>query len=212
MMNQLKVAFTKAIDRNRQIGDISNYLDKVQKNSIDNLLWQTDNYKPKVEFSIAHGNDCLFLKYFVTEDSIRAVYCNVDDPVYKDSCVEFFIAFNNQENYYNLEFNCIGTCHAGYGADRHDRELLPKENLSKIKSMTVIKPANQNISWELTLMIPVEVFSNHQLTQLNGLKSTGNFFKCGDDLPVPHYLAWNNVMAEKPNFHLPEYFGKVEFV
>lgn len=214
-MNKLNIPFTEAINKNKDVQEISSYLDEVQKNSIENLPWPEYDYKPKVEFSIAHSNDCLFIKFYVRENAIRAVYYNVNDPVHKDSCVEFFIGFNDERNYYNFEFNCIGTCHAGFGKDRHKRKPLPDEVLSGIKTMTVIKPANgtqQNVHWELTLKIPVEVFSNHRLRQLNGLKSKGNFFKCGDDLPVPHYLAWNNIKAETPNFHLSEYFGNMEFV
>ena len=38
-----------------------------------------------------------------------------------------------------------------------------------------------------------------------------NFYKCGDKLSVPHYLSWNPVTTEKPDFHRPEYFGLLEF-
>lgn len=214
MMKHLNIPFTKAVDHNSAIQDISDYLDQLQKNSIENAPWPEYNYKPKVAFSIAHSNDNLFLKYYVSENAIRAVYSNINSPVHKDSCVEFFILFNDERNYYNFEFNCIGTCHAGFGKDRHGRESLPDEVLSKIKSMTVVKRTNDiqnNISWELTIMIPVTAFTKHNLTQLNGLKGQGNFFKCGDDLPVPHFLAWNNIEAETPDFHLSKYFGKLEF-
>lgn len=213
-MNQLNVPSAPAIKRTKSIEDISYSLDQLPKNLIGMIPWAEYNYKPNVKFAITHSNDCLFLKFYVSEKAIRAVYCNTNDPVHKDSCVEFFVAFNNDKNYYNLEFNCIGTCHAGYGADRHERESLPEEVLSNIKSKAVIKQANktdQNINWELTLIIPIEVFCKHSLTNFHGVKGKANFFKCGDDLPVPHYLAWNDIKSKTPNFHLSEYFGKMEF-
>ncbi|MGH2565575.1 MAG: carbohydrate-binding family 9-like protein, partial [Ginsengibacter sp.] len=38
-----------------------------------------------------------------------------------------------------------------------------------------------------------------------------NFYKCGDKLPKPHFLTWNTVETEDPDFHAPEYFGSMEF-
>lgn len=39
----------------------------------------------------------------------------------------------------------------------------------------------------------------------------GNFYKCGDLTAQEHYLAWNRVDAECPDFHRPEYFGTMSF-
>lgn len=61
----------------------------MQKKSIKHFLWNGLTYEPKVSFSIAY-NDCIFLKYFVNEKYISAKYLNHNNPVYKDSCVEFF--------------------------------------------------------------------------------------------------------------------------
>ena len=38
-----------------------------------------------------------------------------------------------------------------------------------------------------------------------------NFYKCGDKQVEPHYLSWNPVLTDNPDFHRPEYFGKVIF-
>lgn len=211
MMKQLNVPFITSIDQTKALEDVSIALDQLPKHLVDMVPWPNYDYKPNVGFSIAHSNDCLFLKFYVSENIVRAVYCNANDPVHKDSCVEFFIAFNDEKNYYNLEFNCIGTCHAGYGADRYDRKALSQEILHNIKTLSVFKQEPDQIDWELTLKIPVEIFSNHRFTTFSGIKSTGNFFKCGDDLPKPHYLAWNDIKVETPNFHLSEYFGNMEF-
>jgi hypothetical protein len=46
---------------------------------------------------------------------------------------------------------------------------------------------------------------------LKGKTCRANFYKCGDDLPEPHFLSWNNIIADKPDFHLPQYFGTLTF-
>jgi len=70
----------------------------------------------------------------------------------------------------------------------------------------------QQISWQLTLVIPAEVFSEHQLTDFTGEQVKVNFFECGDELPDPHYLSWSNINYPEPNFHFPEFFGEIKFI
>jgi hypothetical protein len=56
-----------------------------------------------------------------------------------------------------------------------------------------------------------EAFEFHQLKSLKNIKCKANFYKCGDELSQPHYLSWNNIKSGKPNFHLPEFFGEINF-
>ena len=50
------------------------------------------------------------------------------------------------------------------------------------------------------------------IESLKGVCATANFYKCGDDLPEPHFVSWNKIEAPTPNFHLPKYFGEIEFI
>ena len=38
-----------------------------------------------------------------------------------------------------------------------------------------------------------------------------NVYKCGDLLPVPHFISWNPITTESPDFHRPEFFGQMRF-
>jgi hypothetical protein len=67
------------------------------------------------------------------------------------------------------------------------------------------------VYWELSVAIPSNVFIHHLIPSLSGQKGRVNFHKCGDQLPVPHFLAWNNIQSAEPNFHLPEFFGEIYF-
>jgi hypothetical protein len=42
-----------------------------------------------------------------------------------------------------------------------------------------------------------------------GATLRANFYKCGDELQVPHFLSWNPIGVETPDFHRPEFFGKL---
>ena len=195
---------------------VSSSLNQLGKELIDIAPWPEYNYIPQVSFSIAHGEDCIFLKFYVAEDVLKASYYKPDDPVYKDSCVEFFISFDGDEEYYNLEFNAIGTCKLNFGKNRNERLLISKELIKAIRYLATIQnnaiSNSKGIKWELTLMIPVEVFSKHNIKSLSEKKCSGNFYKCGDDLPVPHFLCWNNIQSAEPDFHLRKYFGEIIFL
>ncbi|HZX57968.1 MAG TPA: carbohydrate-binding family 9-like protein, partial [Mucilaginibacter sp.] len=104
----------------------------------------------------------------------------------------------------------------GFGAERKNRMELPVEVLKTIKYEQTLQQltdfAEPVINWTLTVAVPVNVFYFHNFKSIQNKQSRMNFHKCGDDLPHPHYLVWKNVEWFEPNFHLPEFFGKVEFL
>lgn len=212
-MKHLSVPFIH-VNEPAAIGEISGKLDHVHQEIIQNAPWLAYPYKPQVAFAIAYGDSGIFLKFYVDEKHVRAVYSEPNEPVYKDSCVEFFISFGDEREYYNFEFNCAGTCLLGFGEERANREMSSAELIQSIAFQSSIKPATIKeayIGWELTVSIPFSAFQYHEISSMKGKKCRANFYKCGDDLPEPHFLAWNNITTEEPDFHRPEFFGTVEF-
>ena len=182
------------------------------KQSIGFTPWKKFPYKPAASFSIAHSSDCIYLKYFVSEKEIRYVNREINSPVYEDSCVEFFIQFDSK-GYYNLEFNCAGTILVGFGKNKSKRNLLSPELIGLIKCKAKLKELTspRSFYWELTIVIPIQLFIHHDLKTFEGIRARANFYKCGDLLPDPHFLAWSCIESETPNFHLPEFFGELQF-
>lgn len=176
-------------------------------------MWSSDGYQPDVMFRIGYSNNCIYLKYSVLEDDITSVYLNTNDLVYEDTCVEFFIAIGDDAKYYNIEFNRLGTCFMAYTGSKHDMVTLPAEVISNIRTQSKALHPNHGFKygWQLTLVIPATVFIHHPGIELEKLVCRGNFYKCGDKLNKPHFLSWNNVVSQVPNFHKPEYFGELLF-
>jgi hypothetical protein len=175
--------------------------------------WPSGFSRPEVTFNIGYGDDAIFLTFCVKEKHFKAIYQQTNDPVYKDSCVEFFIGFDEDNTYYNFEFNAIGTTLVAYGLP-DKREQLPASLINNIKSAEgnkTVPGESLLFEWELSLAIPFSVFYRHSISTLKGKACKANFYKCGDDLPEPHFLCWNNIIADKPNFHLPQYFGALIF-
>lgn len=215
-MEKLSVLPLPGITGNTGLEEISAALDKVSRHAIGQAPWQNFSYKPRASFAIAHADEAILLKYFVRENFIRVDHHADNSPVHEDSCVEFFIAFNNDDAYYNLEFNCTGTCLMGYGRSRQDRQLIRPQLTRRIRRAAMIETTSEEgrrfADWELVLAIPMDVFAHHRITSLKDRQCRVNFYKCGDKLPEPHFLAWKEVTAAAPDFHLPQFFGSMQFV
>ncbi|SDJ05208.1 Carbohydrate-binding family 9 [Pedobacter sp. ok626] len=215
LMKNLFVPFLDQYAVNDSMETVSTLLDALPKNQIAHQPWP-EFYTPiQANFTIAHSNDAIWLKYEVHEDTIKVATSELNGVVHKDNCVEFFVSFGTDKSYYNIEVNCVGICLIAYGKERSNRDFLPKELVKMIKTHAVIKTAAENSKrkyvWEITLMIPIVVFGYSNLKTLSQQTGFGNFFKCGDDLPQPHFCSWNEIEAEAPNFHLPEFFGSLAF-
>jgi hypothetical protein len=184
-------------------------------NKLDCINWKDFPYKPRVEFRIGHANDLILLKFNVTENALVACETKINGKVYLDSCVEFFISLDGV-NYYNFEFNCIGTPHVAWGNGRQNRQHLPEETVRRIQlraslGKDPIPVQTGHFSWELCALIPLDCFCHDPGISFEGLSGDANFYKCGDDLPEPHFVTWNPVATPQPDFHRPEFFGKIDF-
>lgn len=181
--------------------------------SQDNWNYPTDI---NVKLGMAYDRNNLYLKYQVHELHPKAVCTQTNGPVWEDSCVEFFIAFNNKE-YYNLEFNCIGTRLVGIGASNKDRQWLNTKTVETISTHSTLgtKPIdieNRLTQWEMDIIIPKSVFGDNIQNFEPGQFYKANFYKCGDKQKDVHFLSWNPIENEVPNFHLPNFFGTLKFI
>lgn len=185
--------------------------------TIDNVNWpKAFPYKPKVEFAAAHTGDALLLHYRVEEQSVRAVALQDHEHIWEDACVEFFCMPAQDGIYYNFECNCTGKLLVAAGKDRNERQPAPAEVMQSIDRWASLgtEPFDTRVEptkWELTLRLPIGVFFQHKLSSFDGLTATGNVYKCGDNLPVPHFISWNPITTENPDFHRPDFFGQMKF-
>jgi hypothetical protein len=186
------------------------------RGSLDSVNWPVRfPYKPLTSFWIARSATSIFIKYAVYGNVLCAVYSKDLEPVWKDSCVEFFCKHVDQEGYMNFEFNCIGTCYAAVHATPKESVKRSPEELKQILRFPSIGTnAFQELEgifeWEVTVAIPLSLLGldPDNLPE----KIAGNFYKCADDTAFQHYLSWNPIKTPDPNFHCPEFFGELRFV
>lgn len=183
---------------------------------ITDYLWIPNNYKPDVFIQVLYSDDYFYLKFNVMEEKISIRYTNINDPVYKDSCVEFFINLFPEitEEYFNFEFNALGVLKLGYGI-RRNRFYLNEFDFNEIKVVSSIKNPlvgfHGSDRWILYSAIPIRLLEKITNRKFAANDAIGNFYKCGDETEFKHYGMWNIIDNLTPDFHLPEYFGKIVF-
>mgnify|MGYP000828714434 CR=1 FL=1 len=190
--------------------------EKIDFQPVQCVNWAEYPYKPKVSFRIAHTKDSILLHFKVREESVRAKYGEDNGSVWTDSCVEFFSVPAGDGVYYNMECNCAGRLLIGAGAERSNRQHASQEILDKVQRWSSLGREDfeervGECNWEVALVIPYSAFFLHNITSLDGKAIRANFYKCGDKLQTPHFLSWNPIGLEKPNFHCPEFFGALRF-
>lgn len=199
--------------------------------SIDSAAWPERNngYSPEVKFRMARSKQALIIEYAVREEDLLAEYGEDNEcKPFKDSCCEFFFSPTCDDCYYNLELNCIGKGTFAYrrGGRKGPKIAYGEEIMSKIARFSTLgdqafglRQSNGGapFEWRLCVLIPFECFTETPL-ELGGGSENGagvsmraNFYKCGDSMPKPHFLTWNRIEGEKPDFHRPDCFGELLF-
>lgn len=185
---------------------------------LDHANWSGQHpYKPTVKFRISYVDDCILLHYVVTEESVAAVADDDGGRVWEDSCCEFFLQPFEDGPYYNFECNAAGKMYIACGMTREGRKQVAAIHYHNVKRWTsfgrkTFKEKNGRQTWEVALIIPLDVMTSHHLRHPRGMTMRANFYKCGDKLAKPHFLSWNPVDCDHPNFHRPSSFGKITFV
>lgn len=212
-MKRLSIPFIQELG-SLSIGEAHVLLDeRGARIPIEQVNWPTFSYRPLTTACLGRSLDSIFILFQVHGNCLRAVHTRDNEPVHQDSCVEFFVKRVDSDDYFNFEFNCIGTCKAArhHGCREQAVDLEP-EALSRIERWTSLGRRAFNemsgmFSWELCVRIPFDLFDVDS-TALPPILM-GNFYKCADATEQPHYVSWSPIRTEHPDFHRPEYFGEL---
>ncbi|MDR1403551.1 MAG: hypothetical protein LBJ60_07630 [Tannerellaceae bacterium] len=219
-MNKLKIPYLPALD----VLDMSSvdFLmeNKSYRSYINVVNWEEKYpYKPIVVFDMARSDVYVYIRFFTRGYSLKANFSEDGSPVHEDSCVEFFMKKEDEDEYMNFEFNCIAACDASRRRSRDVKNALTSYEYADIRRYTSLegkpfenKPFDEKkgvYTWELVVAIPLRLMGldPENLPE----KILGNFYKCADKTENPHYLSWNPITTPEPDFHRPEFFGELYF-
>ena len=175
--------------------------------SIDQINWP-DQYPvaPQTTFTLAHTDEILYVRYEVKGEVPLSTKTNDLELVNEDACVEIFIGDADNTHYWNFEFNPAGVCNAYHRKERKvDVVRLNPEQLASIQ-----RYGQQLCAAHWTLLVGIP-FSLIDLDFAHERARRANLYKCGDKTSMKHYASWNAITAPAPAFHLPEFFGEIQF-
>ncbi len=188
---------------------------------IRHAMGKSPAHRPRVEFKMGYTDSDLALLFRVEDRYVRAVTPRNQGPVFRDSCVEFFFTPGPDPaaGYFNLEMNCGGVFLFHFQrAPRRDVTPLPARLCRKIKIAhslpRIVRPEiRRRVTWTVAYRLPVDILEGHgPVTRpAPGVRWRANFYKCADCSSHPHWLTWAPVAFPRPQFHLPEHFGILEF-
>lgn len=172
---------------------------------VDNVLWLPDT-GVRMTQQMCYDAEYLYIRQQAWEKNIRAEHTQQLQQVCEDSCMEFFFAPAQDGRYFNLEINPNGCVRLGFGPAAGLRTLLVPRNMEQLFD---VRAARTEDGWTLTYRIP-QAFLRLFYPEFRyecGTLLRGNCYKCGDLTDHPHYLSWNAINSETPNFHRSEDFG-----
>ena len=191
-------------------------LDAVQ---INRFPWCVEGAKQQTTVRAGYGGDCIYVHFGCEDSHISASRTELNGDVCRDSCVEFFATVAEAPNsYFNLEINCCGVIHLGYGSGRADRTHVRAETASGIRvagSVPGLRKAESrdDDGWSLACALPLGVLSDLAGTRVSvgpGTQWRGNFYRCGG-VSDAQYACWSSIRTPRADFHRPGFFGVLAF-
>ena len=138
-----------------EISDISIdslYWERAEKLDLD---WSWENKAPKTSAYMLYGDEGISVKFETEEYPVTVNYFNDNDPVNRDSCVEFFLTpdCDEKNTYLNFEINANGVLHLQIGV-RGNRQNICDVDFNVFNIETKLK----NSGWILKIYIPFDLF------------------------------------------------------
>lgn len=176
--------------------------------NVDNYQWL-----PKLDISmqaqLCYDEQGIHVHLRAWETNIRAEYRDPLSAVCEDSCMEFFFRPVAEDlRYFNIELNPLGTVYLGFGGARSSRVRLIVNQEDRLfqKHAHMLEDG-----WEVFYTVPLSFvqtfYPGYRLT--SGQILYANCYKCGDKTDRPHYISWNPIDSEIPDFHRPTCFGRM---
>jgi hypothetical protein len=193
----------------------------IESLDIKHFMGDLPGFCPSVKARVAYDNENIYVIFRVKDRYVSCIEQDYNSPVSNDSCVEFFFSpdINLPERYFNLEVNCGGTALMKYNIlPRKEYTFLETEDIRKIEiahslpsgiDPEIIEPVTWTIEYKIPFSL-LQKFSNIT-TPKHGVSWKANFYKIAAKTSNPHWITWSFVNNSTPDFHLPQYFGILQF-
>jgi hypothetical protein len=191
--------------------------------SVDCFRPESSSHHPITQCKLLYDDRRIFGIFSVHDRFVRCIHTGFQDPVWEDSCVEFFVQPKPDHGYFNFEFNCGGALLSSYVTDpkRIDGKVTKAVPLSRDEGQiieifhslpSIIDPKIiDECTWYLEFSIPFHLLERYvgSIDKSDEAGWRGNLYKCGNKTSHPHWASW--APLSERNFHAPWDFGRFQF-
>lgn len=218
------------IEGTREVPPLSDDIDgtpwaRANELSIDQFNWHTTGPKQLTTARFLYDDDALYCQFLVEDHNISAAVTELNGPTFQDSSVELFADPNpgDDDRYFNFEVNCCGQFKLGWQRDGWqerdlDRDLIDPELADRIRVASSVegpvresRPSDEE--WWLAAEIPLSVLRQFTGVDIDPKTDTtwrGNVYRSGVERESLK-ATWNPMPTPEPDYHSPEYFGRLRF-
>lgn len=183
--------------------------DTIESLAVDCVCWLPDA-DVRMTQQVCYDETAIYVRQCAVESELRAELSDPLSMVCEDSCMEFFFAFSDDGRYFNFECNPNGCIYLGFGGTREQRVRLVVEDAARRFD---IRTSRTSDGWTLSYRLPLNFLKNFypELRLETGLIMRANCYKCGERTRRAHYLSWNRMTCNEPDFHRTVDFGRMIF-
>ena len=189
---------------------------------VSQFPWHTAGDKQMTIVRVVYDEQAIYAQFMCEDKHIFAETTELNGPVCKDSCVEFFATIEPQKrpDYFNLEINCCGTFLLGFNGSGQNCVITPELARRITVASSVPGPTKDESpadnGWWVAVRLPFDVIaelSGRPVTPASGTIWGANFYRCGGKTDRQHscWSAPKPGQFARPAFHQPEYFGTLAF-
>lgn len=175
---------------------------------VSNVVWVPDA-GIRMTQQVCYDDEAIYVHQRATEKHIRAEHNDPLSMVCEDSCMEFFFSpYEENLRYINIEINPNGCIYTGLCQHRHNAVRLISSDPRKRFDIHTDRTED---GWEVFYKIPLTFIQlvNPAFTLNPGRIIPANCYKCGDLTVQEHYVTWNPMATEIPDYHRPSDFGRM---
>lgn len=212
-----KILVPQISPANESVAEIEKVFATLEGEAVACCNWPAEfPYAPAVSVKLFHNSKKLFVKFDVTEKDIQAKVAEDQGRTWTDPCVEFFVSPQGNMDYYNFECTCTGKLLLAWHPAGEPKESAPADVIDSVVRHpslgTECFPLRTGEhTWSVIEVIPATALFRSGIDSWKGKRMSANFYKCGDELPTPHFISWAPIEWKEPSFHRPEFFGELEF-
>ena len=187
--------------------------------SLDQYMGEKPEHRPNTQVKMAYDDEAVYVIFRVEDRYVRSLMKEHQKGVCQDSCVEFFFTPGPDvaAGYFYLEMNCSGTMLFRFNGPNKvvafQKDEYSAMSIAHSLPETVDPEIQTPVTWTLEYRLPFALLKKACPLALPGPGVTwrANFYKCADDSSHPHWLTWSPVDNPTPQFHMPKFFGVLNF-